>query len=79
MQAYAEKALVAKPNDPQAMYALGIAQTGEWSQSHDDSMKKKALDTLTQADTLAKAAGNQQLALAIEAFIKNSLPQTSGS
>jgi tetratricopeptide (TPR) repeat protein len=79
MQAYAEKALAAKPNDPQAMYALGIAQTGEWSQSHDDSMKKKALDTLTQADTLAKAAGNQQLALAIEAFIKNSLPQTSGT
>jgi tetratricopeptide (TPR) repeat protein len=79
MQAYAEKALAVKPNDPQAMYALGIAQTGQWSQSHDDSMKKKALDTLTQADTLAKAAGNQQLALAIEAFIKNSLPQTSGS
>ena len=79
MQTYAEKALAAKPNDPQAMYALGIAQTGQWSQSHDDSMKKKALDTLTQADTLAKAAGNQQLALAIEAFIKNSLPQTSGS
>jgi tetratricopeptide (TPR) repeat protein len=78
MQAYAEKAIAIKPDDAQANYALGIALTGQWSKSNDDKVKQKALETLNHADALAKAAGNQQLALAIEAFIKNSLPKTSG-
>ena len=63
MQAYADKAIALKPNDPQANFAEGIALTGEWAQSHDDSQKKKALDALNQADSLAKAAGNEALAL----------------
>jgi TonB family protein len=78
MQAYAEKALAAKSDDPQANYALGIALTGQWAQSHDDATKQKAQDALTKADTLAKAAGNQQLALAIESFMKKNLTQSGG-
>ena len=73
MQTYADKAIALKPDDPQANFAEGIALTGEWAQSHDDSQKKKALDALNHADSLAKAAGNEALALSIETFIKNSL------
>ena len=76
MQAYADKAIAVKPDDPLANYAEGIALTGQWSQSHDDAVKKKALDTLNHADSLAKAAGNEALALSIESFIKNNLAQT---
>lgn len=76
MQAYADKAIAVKPDDPLANYAEGIALTGQWSQSHDDAVKKKALDTLNHADSLAKAAGNEALALSIETFIKNNLAQT---
>ena len=57
-------------------FALGIALTGEWAQGHDDTLKQKAQDALTKADSLAKAAGNQQLALAIESFMKKNLTQS---
>ncbi|HTX59757.1 MAG TPA: energy transducer TonB [Verrucomicrobiae bacterium] len=73
MQAYADKALAIKPDDPAANFAEGIALTGEWAKSHDDTTKKKALDALNKADQLAKAAGNEQLALTIESFIKTNL------
>jgi TonB family protein len=73
MQTYADKAIALKPDDAQANFAEGIALTGEWAQSHDDAQKKKALDALNHADSLAKAAGNEALALSIETFIKNSL------
>ncbi|HKU81725.1 MAG TPA: hypothetical protein VJP76_06100, partial [Candidatus Tumulicola sp.] len=73
MQSYADKAIALKPDDPQANFAEGIALTGQWAQSHDDAQKKKALDALNHADSLAKAAGNEALALSIETFIKNSL------
>lgn len=76
MQAYADKAIALKPDDAQANYAEGIALTGQWAQSHDDGQKKKALDALNHADSLAKAAGNEALALSIETFIKNNLAQT---
>ncbi|MGA8533093.1 MAG: energy transducer TonB [Candidatus Tumulicola sp.] len=76
MQAYADKAIAIKPDDPQANFAEGIALTGLWSQSHDDAQKKKALDALNHADSLAKSAGNEALALSIETFIKNNLSQT---
>jgi tetratricopeptide (TPR) repeat protein len=76
MQAYADKAIAAKSDDPQANFALGIALTGEWAQGHDNTMKQKAQDALTKADSLAKAAGNQQLALAIESFMKKNLTQS---
>jgi tetratricopeptide (TPR) repeat protein len=79
MQAYAEKAVAAKSDDPQANFALGIALTGEWAQGHDESMKQKAQDALTKADSLAKAAGNQQLALAIESFMKKNLTQSGAA
>ena len=78
MQAYADKAIAAKPDDAQANYAEGIALTGQWAQSHDDAQKKKALDALNHADSLAKAAGNEALALSIETFIKNNLASTPG-
>jgi tetratricopeptide (TPR) repeat protein len=76
MQAYADKAIAIKPDDPQANFAEGIAYAGQWTQSHDDSQKKKALDALNHADSLAKAAGNEALALSIETFIKNNLGET---
>jgi len=76
MQAYAEKALAVKPDDAQANFAEGVALTGQWAQSHDDAQKKKALDALNHADSLAKTAGNEALALSIETFIKNNLAQT---
>jgi tetratricopeptide (TPR) repeat protein len=76
MQAYADKAIAVKPDDAQANFAEGIALTGQWAQSHDDAQKKKALDALNHADTLAKSAGNEALALSIETFIKNNLTQT---
>lgn len=75
MQAYADKAIALKPDDAQANYAEGVALTGQWAQSHDDAQKKKALDTLNHADSLAKTAGNEALALSIETFIKNNLAQ----
>jgi tetratricopeptide (TPR) repeat protein len=76
MQAYADKAIAVKPDDPQANFAEGIALTAQWAQSHDDSQKKKALDALNHADALAKSAGNEALALSIETFIKNNLAQS---
>lgn len=76
MQTYAEKAIAIKPDDPQANFAEGIAYAGQWTQSHDDSQKKKALDALNHADSLAKTAGNEALALSIETFIKNNLAET---
>jgi TonB family protein len=76
MQAYADKAIALKPDDAQANFAEGIALTGQWAQSHDDAQKKKALDALNHADSLAKTAGNEALALSIETFIKNNLAAT---
>ncbi len=76
MQAYADKAIAAKPDDAQANFAEGIALTGQWAQSHDDSQKTKALAALNHADALAKTAGNEALALSIETFIKNNLSAT---
>lgn len=79
MQAYAEKALAIKPDSPEANYAEGIALTGDYANTHDDATKKKAMDALTKADGLAKAAGNEALALSIEGFIKTNLKgQPSG-
>jgi tetratricopeptide (TPR) repeat protein len=76
MQSYADKALALKPDDPLANFAEGIALTGQWAGSRDDSVKKKALDALDRADSLAKQSGNEALSLQIESFIKNSLNAT---
>lgn len=76
MQSYADKAIALKPDDAQANFAEGIALTGQWAQSRDDAQKRKALDALNHADSLAKAAGNEALALSIETFIKNNLGES---
>jgi TonB family protein len=73
MQSYAEKALATKPDSPEANFGEGIALTGEAATSHDDATKKKAQESLDKADQLAKAAGNEALALSIEGFIKANL------
>jgi TonB family protein len=73
MQAYADKALALKPTDAQANFAEGVALTGQWAQSHDDGMKKKAADALDKADQQAKAEGNIALSLQIESFVKRNL------
>jgi tetratricopeptide (TPR) repeat protein len=79
MQAYADKALAIKPDDPLANFAEGIALTGQWASSHDDGTKKRALDSLNRADQLAKAAGNIALSLQIETFIKQNLNSAPAS
>lgn len=71
---YADKAAAANPNDPQANFAEGIAYAGIYATSHSDADKKQALSYLNKADSLAKAAGNTQLASSIEAQLKN-IPQ----
>lgn len=78
MQSYADKAIALKPNDAPANYAEGIALAGQWAASHDDATKKKALDALNKADSLAKQSGNEALSLQIETFIKQSLNATPG-
>jgi TonB family protein len=79
MQGYADKALALRPNDPQANFAEGIALTGQWAQSHDDGLKKRASDTLAKADAEAKAQGDVALSLQIESFVKNNLNAAPGS
>lgn len=79
MQAYADKAVALKPNDPQANFAEGIALAGQWAGKHDEALKQKALDALNKADQQAKAAGNEGLSLQIETFIKQNLNATPGA
>jgi TonB family protein len=79
MQGYADKALALRPNDPQANFAEGISLTGQWAQTHDDGMKKRASDALAKADQQAKAQGDITLSLQIESFVKNNLNATPGS
>jgi TonB family protein len=76
MQSYADKAIALKPDDPLANFAEGIALTGQWAGSRDDSVKKKALDALDKADSLAKQSNNESLSLQIESFIKTNLNAT---
>ncbi len=71
---YADKAVAGNPNDAQANFAEGIAYAGIYATSHSDADKKQALSYLNKADSLAKAAGNTQLASNIEASLKN-IPQ----
>ncbi|MBV8153002.1 MAG: energy transducer TonB [Candidatus Eremiobacteraeota bacterium] len=71
MQSYADKAVALKPDDPLANFADGVAQANLAVQSRDDSLKKKAVDTLNKADTLAKQAGMTSLSLQIESTIKS--------
>jgi tetratricopeptide (TPR) repeat protein len=71
---YAMKAVTAAPDDPQANYAAGIAYAGIYSSSQNKDDKTQALNYLKKSDQLAKAAGNEALALQVEAQIKN-IPQ----
>lgn len=66
VKGYADKALAIKADSPEANYAEGIALLGSGD-------KSKAKDTLAKAVTLARAQGNEALALQIEAFIKNNV------
>jgi len=79
MQSYADKAIALQPNNAQANFAEGIALTGQWSSSHDDTTKKKAADALDRADQQAKAEGNEALSLQIETFVKQNLNSSSAA
>ncbi len=70
---YAQKAVTGAPDDAQANFALGLAYFGTYvsSGNSNNSDKTQALTYLNKADQLAKAAGNEGLALQIEAQIKN--------
>jgi tetratricopeptide (TPR) repeat protein len=68
---YAQKAVTGAPDDPQANFALGLSYYGTYASSNKNDDKTQALTYLNKADQLAKAAGNEGLALQIEAQIKN--------
>ncbi|HUA10294.1 MAG TPA: hypothetical protein VMA98_13585, partial [Candidatus Acidoferrales bacterium] len=68
---YAQKAVAGAPDDAQANYALGIAYAAIFASSGKPDDKTQALNYLNKSDQLAKAAGNEGLALQIEAQIKN--------
>ncbi|HTZ55722.1 MAG TPA: TonB family protein [Candidatus Acidoferrum sp.] len=68
---YAQKAVTGAPDDAQANFALGLAYYGSYASSNKADDKTQALTYLNKADQLAKAAGNEGLALQIEAQIKN--------
>lgn len=72
MKSYADKALAAGPNDPQALYAEGVALYGQYANGGkvDNAMKQKALDTLNKAKAAAQSSGNIALSLNIDNFIK---------
>jgi TonB family protein len=68
---YAQKAVTGAPDDAQANFALGLSYYGSYASSNKPDDKTQALTYLNKADQLAKAAGNEGLALQIEAQIKN--------
>jgi TonB family protein len=68
---YAQKAVTGAPDDAQANFALGLAYYGSYVTNNKSDDKTQALTYLNKADQLAKAAGNEGLALQIEAQIKN--------
>jgi TonB family protein len=68
---YAQKAVTGAPDDAQANFALGLSYYGSYASSNKPDDKSQALTYLNKADQLAKAAGNEGLALQIEAQIKN--------
>jgi len=68
---YAQKAVAGAPDDAQANYALGLSYFGVYQTSQKSDDKTQALKYLNKSDQLAKAAGNEGLALQIEAQIKN--------
>ncbi len=67
---YAMKAVVAKPDSPEANFAAGVAWTGIYSNSRNAKDKQQALLYLKKADGLAKTAGNTGLSLQIENQLK---------
>ncbi len=62
IKTYADKALALDPNDAIANFFEGFALAEQYSASHTASTKQQAINYLTKADTLAKAAGDQSLA-----------------
>ncbi|HLY02601.1 MAG TPA: energy transducer TonB [Candidatus Cybelea sp.] len=79
MQSYADKAIALQPDNPQANFAEGIALAGQSAASHDDGTKKRAADALAKADQLAKAQGNEALALQVETFVKQNMNSSSSA
>jgi tetratricopeptide (TPR) repeat protein len=73
-KSYAEKAVAAKPSDPLANFAEGIAYEGLYATTRNQDDRQQALSYLNKADQLAKAAGNTTLSTQIESQIKN-MPQ----
>ena len=71
---YALKAVSASPDDVQANFAAGVAYANIYVTSKKTDDKTQALTYLKKSDQLAKAAGNEGLALQIESQIKN-VPQ----
>ncbi len=68
---YAQKAVTGAPGDANANFTLGLAYAGVFATSNKSDDKTQALNYLNKADQLAKAGGNEGLALQIEAQIKN--------
>ncbi|HUN29827.1 MAG TPA: TonB family protein [Alphaproteobacteria bacterium] len=73
-KAYALKAVAGSPDDVQANYAAGVAYARLYETNKKADDKTQALSYLQKSDQMAKAAGNEGLALQIESEIKN-IPQ----
>ena len=71
---YALKAVAGSPDDVQANYAAGVSYANIYETSKKSDDKTQALIYLKKSDELAKAGGNEGLALKIESQIKN-IPQ----
>lgn len=75
MKAYADKALAANANDPNANFAEGVALASEYvvGGKTDSSLKSQALTTLNKAKSEAQTSGMMSLSLNIDNFIKQYL------
>ncbi len=71
VKSYADEALALNPNDAAANYFDGVALFYQYQSQHTPNLKQQSLTYLNKADSLAKAAGNQQqLVQAIENAIR---------
>ena len=75
MKGYADKALAANANDPNANFAEGVALASEYvvGGKTDSSLKSQALTALNKAKAEAQSSGMMSLSLNIDSFIKQYL------
>ena len=71
VRSYAKKALAIDPNDPEALFALGVGEAGVGEVYHRADLTDRAKATLKKALAIAKSANNTSLVLQIQNFLKH--------